>query len=126
MQDSGNIWSVDRLAASSLLAALKVEATTETLDKAAEHFAKHRQCAHEWGVERAQASAIRKLEEASADYFDRKSADWADGFRAADAQIIATTPHELLGTPVGKAKSTGQVLRRLVVQTKRASGNLPV
>ena len=124
MADSDNIWSVDRVAANALLAALKLEATAEMMATATEHFAKHRQCAHEWGAERAQSAAIRKLEAASLNYFDHKSPDWTDGFRAAEAQIMAIARDELLGTHVGKARSTGQILRALVGRAKQASGNL--
>ena len=121
MANSGPVWSIDRLAANTLLAALNVSDPAEVVEQVAEMFARHRECAHAWAAERVQASAIRKLESASQELFDRHSAEWTDGFRAAEAQIVAASPRDLLETNVGKAQSTGQILRKLVSSARYAS-----
>lgn len=120
MTESVAIWSVDRLAATQLLAGLKVPDSSEVTDHVAELFARHRECAQAWAAARVQASSIRKLEAVSVELFDRKSEEWADGFRAAEAQLVAASPHDLLGTSAGKAQTAGQILRRLVSGAKQA------
>lgn len=119
MTDSSNIWSVDRLAANNLLAALKVDESPETLEKVAGHFARHRQSAQEWAAEKAQSIAINKLETVSRNSFGRRSEEWADGFRAAEAQIFAIRREDLLEIPAARSRSTGQILRSLVSEAKR-------
>lgn len=118
MADSDTIWSVDRLAANGLLAALDLEVTAESLAMVAAHFSMHRIAAHEWAAERAQEVTVRKLETVSQSSFERRSDDWANGFRAAEAQVLSITCEELLGRP-GRSRSAGQILRSLVSQAKR-------
>jgi hypothetical protein len=118
--DESNFWTVDLLAAKGLLASLRVEATDAMLDVAADHFARHRESAYAWSAERVHANIIQKLESASMTYFARESDEWTDGFCAAEQQVMAIRPSELLETETVKPKSRGQILRTLVRQARSA------
>lgn len=113
MSDS-NFWSVDRVAANNLLADLKLEATADILETVTKHFAQNRQSAIGWAAERSHSYVIRKMESVSSIYFDRKNAEWTDGFRFAQHQIAIIRPQELLELGSDKARTKGQVLRALV------------
>jgi hypothetical protein len=114
-----NFWSMDRLAATNLLASLKLEASAETLDMVAEHFARHRQSSIGWAAERAHSHMTRRLEAASTTYFAERSEEWADGFRFAEQQIATTMPEELLELGPDRMRTKGQVLRALVRQARQ-------
>ena len=118
MGDS-NFWSMDRLAATNLLASLKVDSSAETLDLVTEHFARHRQSSIGWAAERAHSHITHKLEAASTLYFAERSEEWADGFRYAEQQIATTMPEELLELGPDRTRTKGQVLRALVRQARQ-------
>ena len=112
--DESEIWSVDRLAASNLLARLQLEATPDTLAQAERQLAEHRRTAMEWAAERAHASMVTALEDASQRYFPDRREDWCAGYRCAEQQAAAMTVPAMLRLTQGKAATKGQILRRLV------------
>jgi hypothetical protein len=97
MVDSRN-WSVDRLAAQNLLASLRIDSTGTLLEVAAGHLARHREASQLWAVERAHSGIIRKLETASSTSFDRRSEQWTEGYRSAEALVVTMLPKDLLET----------------------------
>lgn len=107
-------WSMDRVAAHSLLVHLKLEATADNLELVAEHFARHRKTAFEWAAERVHAYIVGKLESASMIYFARESAEWSEGFRFAEQQIFTTTADDLLQLGSNRKQTRGQILRGMV------------
>lgn len=111
-------WSIDRLAANNLLASLKLEATSETLDVVAEHFSKHRRNSIEWAAKRVHSSVIRTLESALPPHFDRQGENWAEGARFAEHQVATMIPEDLLELPSDTARTKGQVLRAMVRQAR--------
>lgn len=116
-----HIWSVDRIAAGNLLISLGVKLDPADELLIAEHFARHRQDAHEWAAERARDRIVSKLEAASLELCPRSSDDWSQGFQRAEQMVLTMTPNELIGTDVGKARSKGQVLRALVRHARAAA-----
>lgn len=112
------VWSVDRVAAADLLGSLGVDATPEALEAAAIRLARHRICAQDWAVKRAQSRVVAALESASARHFDRRSNDWIDGFRRAEEIVIVMAAGELVPSLAPQARSKGQVLRSLVRQAR--------
>lgn len=117
MVDS-SAWTVDRLAANTLLTKLKLEATADMVDLAAQHFAEHRRNSIGWAAERAHSAIVRKLESPPPSHLDRENEHWMDGFRYAEQQILTTSPEDLLELAPEKARSKGQVLRALVRQAR--------
>jgi len=118
MNDS-NMWTVDQLAATNLLAELKLEPTEAVLNAATRHLASHRRDAIGWAAERAHGAMIRKLEAAAMDHVSRQSDEWAAGYHFAEQQILTTMPEELLELGPDKARSKGQVLRAMVRHARR-------
>lgn len=115
------VWSVDRIAAGNLLLSLGLKLDPDDESLIAEHFARHRRDAQEWGAERARDQIMRKLETASLELCHRSSDDWSQGFQRAEQMVMTMTPNELTGAEVGKARSKGQVLRALVRHAKAAA-----
>ncbi|CAN5121678.1 hypothetical protein BH10PSE12_BH10PSE12_11470 [soil metagenome] len=111
-------WSVDQLAARSLFASLNLDATDDMLEQAADYFARHRESAYAWSAERVHSNVIRKLEAASMLYFARESDEWTDGFCAAEQQVMAIRPSDLLETETVKPRTQGQILRTMVRQAR--------
>ncbi len=112
------IWSVDRIAAAELAADLGLPADEALISGIAERLARHRQDAHDWAAERVHANLMRRLDVAAVRLFERSSDAYANGFRAAEHEIIAVQPRELLELGPERVRSTGQVLRALM-KTRR-------
>lgn len=115
------VWSVDQLAATNLLAALKLDPCQETLDLVAEHLARHRQSSHTWAAERVHSNMMHRLEIAALACFERRNGDWTDGFRAAEEEVSTMRSDELLQTHMGDVPTKGGVLRSLLRQARRSS-----
>lgn len=113
------IWSVDRLAASDLIARLRLEATSDTIALVERQFAEHRCTSLEWAAERARASMVATLEEGSQRYFPDHDERWCDGYRRAEQQVAAMTVQEMLRLNQSKPASKGQILRRLVRRARQ-------
>lgn len=107
-------WSVDRLAANNLLAALGVDATEERLDIAARHFSLHRETAMSLAAERARTQAIRALEQGSADRLADEPPQWGDGYRYAEEIIARLAPDDWMDMGPARARTKGQILRTLM------------
>jgi hypothetical protein len=117
--DQTSLWTVDKLAATKLLAALGLDITDEQIDRVARHFAQHRQDLTSWAAERAQSSIVRTLETASPDMFVRESDQWASGFRFAEQLVMTANPQELLDLGPERPLSKGRILRSMVRQARR-------
>lgn len=117
MNDSSN-WAIDRLAANMLFARLKVEATADMVDQAAEHFAEHRRNSISWAAERAHSSMVQRLESASMTNGIERTDEWRSGFCHAEQQVMTMMPEELLELAPERTRTKGQVLRTLVRQAK--------
>ena len=113
-------WSVDQLAANRLAAELKLDATEDTIDRIAAHFADHRRDMMDWAAERIHGNAIRALESASTSNFGRHGDDWNMGFRRAEEQLLTMSPSELLSLEPDQTRSQGQILRSMVRQARRS------
>ncbi|WP_159872634.1 hypothetical protein [Novosphingobium sp. 9U] len=120
MSDS-RVWSIDRVAAAGLLNSLGIAGTPEAIEAAARHFSSHRSCAQDWAAERARSTAIDALEAASVQQFTRRSSDWAEGFRCAEEILMVMTAKELVPVNMAEPRSTGQVLRSMVREARRAN-----
>jgi hypothetical protein len=112
-------WTVDQLAASNLLAALNVEATTERLELATRHIARHRQDQIGWAAERMHMRLIDMLEKISTQSFARESEEFTHGFRYAEQHIMTLNPQELLEIAPERPRTQGQILRAMVRQARR-------
>lgn len=118
--DDGSSWSVDRVAASNLLAELKLEADEDQIARVAQHFARHRQDAIGWAGERAKERMIQRLENASTRSFIRENEAWTSGFRAAEHEVLTMDAEDLLNLGPDQLRSKGQILRTMVRQAKRS------
>ncbi len=113
-------WSVDRLAASNLLAQLQMDATEELIDQVARHFAEHRRSLVDWVAERTHSAIYEAMEAAAADLFADHSEEWVRGFNQAEQIIITTHPRNLLDMDPGRPRSKGQILRSMIRQARGA------
>ena len=95
MNDSNN-WAIDRLAANTLFARLKMEVTADMVDAAAAQFAEHRRNSISWAAERAHSSMVQRLESASMTHGIERTDDWRSGFCHAEQQVMTMTPEDLL------------------------------
>jgi hypothetical protein len=111
-------WAVDRLAANTLFARLRLKPTADMLEQAAAQFAEHRKNSIGWAAERAHSSIVQKLESASMERFGRETDDWRNGFCFAEQQVMTTRPEELLELGPDRSLSKGQVLRALVREAR--------
>jgi histidinol dehydrogenase len=125
MNEAG-VWTVDQVAAAGLLAALGLEAKTDTLEKVVVHLARHRLDACEWAAERVHDAVVRRMEAASTEIFTHHDAQWTEGFRAAEHLVLTARPAELLDLEPLRARSKGQVLRAMVREAKRVESALVV
>ncbi|MEZ5656746.1 MAG: hypothetical protein R3E04_12850 [Sphingobium sp.] len=116
--DDSHIWSVDRVAASNLLASLGIEHHDEQIATVATHFAQHRANAHEWAADRAQSNILEQLSSVAEDSFQSRDEKWIDGYLCAEQSVITMGLDELLGTMPDKAPSKGQVLRSMLRQAR--------
>ena len=114
-----SVWTVDTLAANTLLAELGLEVTDDWINRIARHFAQHRQSMTSWAAERAQSTIVRSLETVSPDMFMRESDQWASGFRFAEQLVMTANPQELLNLGPERTLSKGQILRSMVRQSRR-------
>lgn len=117
--DESDIWSVDRLAASTLLARLGLDTDANALTMAERQFGEHRATAMEWAAKRAHASVLEIMEEGSARYFPHEDEQWCAGYCRAQQQAAAMSIHDLLKLLPGKPASKGQILRRLVRRARQ-------
>ncbi|VWX50789.1 hypothetical protein NOVOSPHI9U_310066 [Novosphingobium sp. 9U] len=53
--------------------------------------------------------------------FTRRSSDWAEGFRCAEEILMVMTAKELVPVNMAEPRSTGQVLRSMVREARRAN-----
>lgn len=118
--DIATQWSVDRLAASSLLARLQLDATDELLDMIARQFAEHRLAMASWAAERTQSAMIEAMEAASSAYFAHRSEEWIRGFCQAEEILCAVQPDRMLDLDPGPQRSKGQILRAMMRQARRS------
>lgn len=118
--DNATQWSVDRLAASNLLAALKLDASDDLIDIVARHFAEHRRSIASWTADRIRDAIFREMEESSMSLFAHRSEDWANGFGHAEQIIMTAQPKDLLNLDPAPARSKGQILRAMVRQARQA------
>lgn len=117
MNDS-NSWAIDRLAATTLFARLKVDVTADMVERAAEHLAEHRRNSISWAAERAHSSMVQRLESASMTHGATRSDEWRDGFCYAEQQVMTMMPEDLLELGPDRTRTKGQVLRTLVRQAR--------
>lgn len=108
------VWSVDRVAASNLLAHMGLPSTGEAVDQVASHLAQHRYSAYSWAAERVRESIIQRLASASMNLFHRKSDIWTEGFCNAEQMVMGISPEEALGLEPVRGRTKGQVLRAMV------------
>jgi len=117
MGDS-NVWDVDRLAASNLLAELKLDAGEAKLEAAAKHFARHRLNSNSAAAERAHSSIVQRLESASTEQFGHTSDEWQEGFIYAEQQVLTMTAEELLDLSPEQERSKGQRVRDMMREAR--------
>lgn len=118
MMSDSNGWAIDRLAANTLFARLKLAATAEMIDMAAAQFAEHRRNSIGWAAERAHSSMVQRLEAASMEHGAMRADEWRDGFCYAEQQVMTMMPEELLELGPDRTRTKGQVLRTLVRQAR--------
>ena len=117
MSDS-NDWAIDRLAANTLFARLKLDVTADMVDLAAAQFAEHRRNSISWAAERVHSSMVQRLESASMVHGIERTDDWRSGFCHAEQEVMTMMPEELLKLESDRTRSKGQVLRTLVRQAR--------
>jgi hypothetical protein len=120
--DHSTHWSVDSLAASNLLAQLKLDATDDLVGLVTRHFSEHRRNMVEWAAERVHDNVVRAMEDASTGSFSYRSEDWVRGFQHAEELVVGMTPRELLQLEADQTRSKGQILRTMVRQSRRKRG----
>lgn len=120
MTDS-SIWSVDRLAASNLLASLGLG--PEQLELVAEHFARNRVASYEWIVDRVRTNIVHRLEDVAQDQRGHRRDNWSEGFQFAEQTVMSMSPTDLLGIISPRSRSKGQVLRTMVRQARQKYAN---
>lgn len=113
MTGSG-VWSMDRVAASTLLTALGLDISEERLLMVAGHFARHRDGAQDWAASRAHDHIAEKFEEAAQQDRRDHGDDWHRGFSAAEEIVLTLSPQELLGIDSARPRSKGQALRTMM------------
>lgn len=112
--DNATHWSVDRLAASNLLAQLKLEATDDLVDLVTRHFAEHRRNLVSWAAERTQSVIIERMEAAATSLFTHHDEDWIRGFSQAEEVVFTIDPKAMLDLAPSPPRSQGQILRSMV------------
>ncbi|HEY1125206.1 MAG TPA: hypothetical protein VGE65_06205 [Sphingobium sp.] len=112
-------WSVDRLAASNLLAQLKLEASDDLIDLVTRHFAEHRRNLVGWAAERTQSAIVEQMEAAATSLFQHHDEDWIRGFSQAEEFVFTIEPKALLDLEPSPPRSQGQILRSMVRQARR-------
>lgn len=117
--DHATHWSVDRLAASNLLAQLKLDASDDLIDLVTRHFADHRRNLVSWAAERTQSAIFEAMETASPSFFAQHEEAWAGGFRQAEEIVRTLEPETLLKLDPGPPRSKGQFLRSMVRQARQ-------
>lgn len=117
--DHATHWSVDRLAASNLLAQLKLEASDDLVDLVTRHFAEHRRNLVGWAAERTQSAIIERMESAATSLFTYHDEDWVRGFSQAEEVVLTIEPKALLDLEPGPPRSQGQILRSMVREARR-------
>lgn len=117
MSDSKH-WAIDRLAANTLFARLKLEATADMVDMAAAQFAEHRRNSISWAAERTHSSMVQRLESVSMMHGVERTDEWRSGFCHAEQQVMTMMPEDLLELGPDRTRSKGQVLRTLVRQAR--------
>jgi hypothetical protein len=113
-------WSVDRLAASNLLAQLKIDATDDLIDLVTRHFSEHRRDLVAWAAERTQSAIGQQIESAAASLFAHHDESWIRGFNQAEEIIFTLDPKSLMDIDPGPPRSKGQILRSMVRQARRS------
>lgn len=117
--DHATHWSIDRLAASNLLAQLKIEASDDLVDLVTRHFSEHRRNLVSWAAERTQSAIIEAMESAAASHFVHHDEQWTRGFSQAEEIIYTLEPKSLLDLEPDAPRSPGQILRSMIRQTRR-------
>jgi len=117
---SAGYWSADRLAATNLLAQLKLEAPDDVIDTVARHFSDHRRSMMQWAGARTQSAIVEAMEAASTDYFAQRSEEWVRGFCQAEELIFTLNPRELAELEPAPPRSQGQILRSMVREARRS------
>jgi len=117
--DRATHWSVDRLAASNLLAQLKIDPSEDLIDLVARHFAEHRRNLVSWAAERTQSAIIEEMESAATSLFTHHDEQWIRGFSRAEEIICTLQPKALLDLDPHPPRSQGQILRSMVRQARR-------
>jgi hypothetical protein len=120
MEDA-NVWEVDRIAASELLAVLKQTSEADWARVIEKAFSKARLQSCQWAASRVHGSAVKVLEIESREEFQRREAAWTDGFRHAEECLMSQTPSELLETVVPPPRSQGQLLRAMLRSARQQS-----
>jgi predicted amidophosphoribosyltransferase len=118
--DHATHWSVDKLAASNLLAQLKIDASDDLIDLVTRHFSEHRRNLVGWAAERTQSAIIEAMESAAASLFTHRDEQWTRGFSQAEEIIYTLEPKALLDLDPGAPRSQGQILRSMVRQARRS------
>jgi len=117
--DHATHWSVDQLAASNLLAQLKLDASDELTDLITRHFAAHRRSLVSWAAERTQSTIIEAMEAAAPTLFAHRDEAWIRGFNQAEEIIATLQPKALLDLDPGVPRSKGQYLRSMIRQSRQ-------
>ena len=117
--DNTTQWSVDRLAASNLLAQLKLETSDDLVDLVAQHFAEHRRNLVPWAVKRMRSAIIARMESAAASLFSHHGDDWARGFAQAEEIVVTLEAKALFDFEPDPPRSKGQILRSMVRQARQ-------
>ena len=117
--DHATHWSVDRLAASNLLAQMKLDASDELIDLVTRHFAEHRRNLVSWAAERTQTAIVEAIEAASTSQFAYRDEAWVRGYHHAEEIVFTLQPEALLELDPGPPRSKGQFLRAMVRRTRQ-------
>jgi hypothetical protein len=112
--DNATHWSVDRLAATNLLAQLKLDASEDLVDLVTRHFAEHRRNLVGWAAERTQSAIIEQMETAATSLFAHHDEDWIRGFSQAEELVFTIEPKALLELEPSPPRSQGQILRSMI------------
>jgi predicted amidophosphoribosyltransferase len=112
-------WSVDKLAASNLLAQLKIDAPDDLIDLVTRHFSEHRRNLVSWAAERMQSAIIEEMESSAPSLFTHHDEQWIRGFSQAEEIIYTLDPKALLDLDPDVPRSQGQILRSMVRQARR-------
>lgn len=117
--DHATHWGVDKLAASNLLAQLKIDASDDLIDLVTRHFSEHRRNLVSWAAERTQSAIIEEMESAAPSLFTHHDEQWIRGFSQAEEIIYTLEPKALLDLDPEVPRSQGQILRSMVRQARR-------